>query len=158
MTGRQAALCVASLLLALLGAAFSSRVLAAQGDRRPAVTDRDVTHLLAQIVAGLEAHNSRKMLSAFDLTKMKAGQLFRQDTESFFRQTGAIRAHYNILEISMGDGRGQADVAMEIEADGLDETLPPVHKQAQLHLLVENSPAGWKIVELEPRSFFSTQP
>jgi len=156
MHARHAA-CAAS-LVAILCAALPSRVLTAQGDSRPAFSDRDATRLLGQIVAGLEAHNSRKMLSAFDLRKMNDGQLFRQDTESFFRQTGTIRARYNILETSMDDGRGQADASMEIEADRLDETLPPIHKQAQLHLLFDNSAAGWRVVGLEPRSFFSTQP
>lgn len=130
----------------------------AQTDANPAFTERDAKRLLAQILDGLISHNPSRMLSAFDLARMNDGQLFRQNTNSFFRQTGTIRAHYNLLQTSVEDARGVADVAMEMEADQLNDNLPPLRKQAQLRFTFLPSAGGWKIVDLEPRTFFTTQP
>lgn len=148
---------VAYLLLGLSCVALS-RDTAAQTESKPAFSEADATRLLGQIVDGLASHNPRRMLSAFELATMNNGELFRQNTNSFFRQTGTIRAHYNILQTSMDGARGIADVRMEIEADQLNDNLPPVRKQEQLHLSFLRSDAGWRIVDLEPRTFFTTQP
>lgn len=143
------------MILVLILLALPTSVSTAQSDSKPTFSESDAKPLLVQIIAGFAEHNSRRMLGAFDLTRMKDGALFRQSAESFFRQTGTIRAHYNIVQISMDGERGAAEVAMEIEAARLDDNLPPVYKQEQLHLLFAKSGAGWRIVELQPRSFFS---
>lgn len=153
MAGKRVAM--ACLILRLLLLSLPTRVLTAQGDSKPTFTESDAKPLLVQIVSALAEHNSRRMLGAFDLARMKDGALFRQNTESFFRQTGTIRAHYNIVQIAMDGEHRAADVAMEIEAARLDDNLPPVYKQEQLHLLFEKSATGWRIVELQPRSFFT---
>ncbi|HLW55416.1 MAG TPA: hypothetical protein VKW06_21490 [Candidatus Angelobacter sp.] len=123
-----------------------------------AFSEREATQVLRQVAAGLAAHNSRKMLSAFDLERMRNGSIFEQNILSFFGQTGTIRVHYNVLSTSTDGATGVAEVTMEMEADMTDDRLPVLHKQAQLHVVCEKSTGGWRITDLTPRDFFSTQP
>src|SRR5205823_9788792 len=51
-----------------------------------AFSDAIASRLLSTVREGLEAHMSRKMLSAFDLTKMSGGSAFRDQTSVFFYQ------------------------------------------------------------------------
>jgi hypothetical protein len=117
------------------------------------------SQLLDQITNGLVAHNQSKMLGAFDLSKMPDGPLFRQQVTNLFAQTGNIRFHFNILEVSMDGSKGIVEVAVEMDVEVLREAVtPPLRKQAKLRFVAENGPAGWKFTEVQPRAFFSTQP
>jgi hypothetical protein len=102
------------------------------------------------------------MLGVFDLSKMQDGPLFRQQVTNFFRQTGNIRFHFNILEVATdgsNGGRGTVEVAAEMDVEVLREAItPPLRKQATLRFVAENGTAGWKFTDVEPRVFFSTQP
>jgi len=116
------------------------------------------SQLLEQITAGLVAKNQRKMLGAFDLSKMPDGPLFRQQVTAFFSQTGNVRFHFNLLDVSMDGGKGMAEVAVEMDAEVHEVMAPPLRKQAKLRFIAENGPAGWKFTDVQPRAFFSTQP
>ena len=116
------------------------------------------SQLMDQITAGLEAKNQRKMLGAFDLSKMQDGPLFRQQVTAFFAQTGNVRFHFNLLEVSMDGGKGMAEVAVEMDAEVHEAITPPLRKQAKLRFVAENGSAGWKFTDVQPRAFFSTQP
>jgi hypothetical protein len=119
-------------------------------------TDRIASQLLDQIAAGLVSHNQKKMLSAFDLAKMTDGPLFKQQITSFFSHTGAIRVHFNLLQVSTEGTQGISTVNVEIEADPLEGNDLPLHKNAQLRLVAENPGGGWKLTDVQPRTFFST--
>jgi hypothetical protein len=121
-------------------------------------TDRDASLLLSQIADGLGGHNARKMLGAFDIGKMTGGPAFRQQVSSFFSQTATIRAHFNLVQTGLEQGRNFATVDAEIEAAPLDDRLPPIHKQAQLRFLAEGSDGAWKFTDVQPRTFFSSAP
>jgi hypothetical protein len=114
--------------------------------------------LLDQITAGLIGHNQKKMLSAFDVSKMPDGPLFRQQINAFFAQTDNIRVHYNILEVSMEGNKAMVEANVEVDADVREAITAPLRKQAKLHFVAENGAAGWKFTEVQPRAFFSTQP
>jgi hypothetical protein len=118
--------------------------------------DRVAAQLLNQIGGALVARNQKSMLGAFDLDKMNDGPLFRQQIASFFADTGIIRAHFNLVQAAMEDGKGVATVDVEMEADRRDDRLPPIHRQGQLRFVAEKSSAGWKFTDLQPRTFFST--
>lgn len=122
------------------------------------LSKRDAMTVLRQVETGLVNHNPRMMLNAFDLSRMTGGRVFQQDTLSFFDLTARIRVHFNLLQTAMDGARGVADVNMEMEAEMRDDRLPVVHKQAQLRLVFEKSEGGWRIVDITPRDFFSTQP
>ena len=130
---------------------------AAQATPSPekAFTARDAARLLDQIGSGLVEHNRKATLAAFDLVRMTDGPLFEQQITSFLAHTGIIRVHYNGIDAGMEEGKGVASVDFEMDADQRDDNLPPVRKQARLRLIAENSAAGWKFIDVQPRSFFS---
>ena len=118
-------------------------------------TVRDAARLLDQIASGLVDHNRKGFLGAFDLDRMTDGRLFEQQITSFLAHTGIIRVHYNEIDTGMEEGKGVASVEFEMDADQRDDNLPPVRKQASLRLVAEKTPAGWKLIDVQPRSFFS---
>jgi hypothetical protein len=119
---------------------------------------RMASERMHQIGDALAAHNQKKMLGAFDLGKMSDAGLFRQQISSFFAQTGSIRVHFNLVEAGTEDGTSVATVDAQMEASLRDESLTPVRKEARLRFVAEKSADGWKFTDVEPRSFFSTQP
>jgi hypothetical protein len=159
-SGDSRALILAPVLACLL--CPTAVLLAAQSGANPkpqpeenVFNDRVAALLLNQIAGALVAHNQKNMLGVFDLDKMNDGSLFRQQIASFFAETVAIRAHFNLVQAAMEDGKGVATVDVEMEADRRDDRLPPLHKQAQLRIVAEKSAAGWKFTEVQPRTFFS---
>lgn len=122
------------------------------------LTDRIASQLLDQLTAGIVEHNQKKMLGVFDLSKMTDGPLFRQQVTAFFAQTGNVRFHFNILEVSTDGSKGIAEVAAEMDAEVREAITPPLRKQAKLRFVAENGAAGWKFTDVQPRAFFSTQP
>jgi len=152
----------AALLWAPLEAVWPQAKPPAQQAKDSSFTLSTASHLLDQLTAGLTAHNQSKMLGAFELSKMADGPLFRQQVTNLFRQTGNIRFHFNILDVAT-DGtdpsKGIAEVAVEMDVEVLrEEVTPPLRKQATLHFVAESGPAGWKFTDVQPRTFFSTQP
>src|SRR5258708_31265327 len=70
-----------------------------QGQSEPSsFNDRIAATLIGQIKESLQGHSQKKLLAAFDLVKMKDGGLFKQQINSFFDQTGAIRGHLNLQQ------------------------------------------------------------
>lgn len=86
---------------------------------------------------------------------MNDGPLFEQQITSFLAHTGIIRVHYNGIDAGMDEDRGVASVDFEMDAQPLDESLPPVRKKSHLRLVAERTASGWKLVDVDPRSFFS---
>jgi hypothetical protein len=120
--------------------------------------DRVAGQLLGQLKESLQGHSQKKLLVSFDLTKMKDGALFKQQVNSFFDQTGTIRVHFNLQQVSTEEGKGIAVLDAEMEVEALDGNVPSLHKHMQLRLIAEPGASGWKITDVQPRSFFSTQP
>lgn len=116
----------------------------------------DAAKLLRQVNDGLINGKAGKFLSAFDVAKMTDGQLFKQQVTAFLSHTDSIRTHFNLTEAAMDGEKGTATVEAELEADPRDGNTPPLHKQATLRFVAERTPAGWKFIDVQPRSFFST--
>ena len=148
-------LSLASATIASAGDGTQSRRGLASASPADAFTTRDAARLLDQIGAGLIGHNRQKTLAVFDLTRMADGRLFEQQITSFLAHTGIIRVHYNGIDAETEEGEGIASVDFEMEAAPRDDDLPPVRKQARLRLVAENTAAGWKLIDVQPRSFFS---
>ena len=85
-----------------------------------------------------------------------AGYLnFEQQIMTFFRTYDSFRVHFRISETSTEASKGVALIDFEMEelpraADG-----QPVRKRDQLRFEMERGDKGWKIVDLQPRNFFS---
>ncbi len=128
------------------------------GSAQDSFSDGTAHALLDQVASGLVAHNRNRMLGAFDLDKMTDGPLFKQQVTSLFSQTATIRVHFNQIQTSVEEGRGLTTVEVEMEAERSDDRLPTLYKQAQLHLVAENTSGKWKFTDVQPRTFFSIQP
>jgi hypothetical protein len=147
----------AILLLTIVASnAWIRAAAAAQSSPQQSVfTVPDASKLMNEVNEGLFTRDAGKFLAAFDLAKMSAGQLFKQQITSFISHSDSIRMHFNITETNMNAGKGAASVEAEMEADSRDGNTPPLHKQATLHFVAERTPAGWKFTDVDPRSFFS---
>lgn len=116
----------------------------------------DASRLLMQINDGLVNHQAGRFLAAFDLGKMRDGQLFKQQITSFIAHADDIRTHFNLGQVTMNAGRGEATVYAEMEIDPRNGGGPPRRKQATLRFAAEPTASGWKFTDVQPRAFFST--
>ncbi len=113
--------------------------------------------MILQVRDGLQTRNVRRMLAPFDTTAMPDGALFQQQLLSFFSHTETIRVHLNLVNATSDQEKGTAEVDAELEAD-LGDNAVPLHKQARLKFSAASISGTWKFVDVQPRSFFSTQP
>ncbi len=145
------------LLIALF--CVSSRIVTAQTSiPEDTFALSDASKLLHQVNEGLINGRAGRVLSAFDLARMIDGQRFRQQVTAFIAHTESIRTHFNLTEATMKDQKGVTVVEAEMEADLRDGNTPPLHRQATLQFVAEHTPAGWKFIDVQPRSFFSISP
>ncbi|PYP88932.1 MAG: hypothetical protein DMG65_14490 [Candidatus Angelobacter sp. Gp1-AA117] len=114
-------------------------------------TEQTASKLLNQVAEGLNGRTVKKMLSAFDLTRMNGGVAFKDQISAFFNQTDSIRVHFKLLEVT--DNVTVVDAEMDITPHS--DLAPPQHKYVQLRFIAENGPHGWKFTDVQPRNFFS---
>ncbi|HKW75503.1 MAG TPA: hypothetical protein VJN64_08260 [Terriglobales bacterium] len=122
-------------------------------------TEDEASHLLRQISQGLVSRNQTQVLGAFDLSRMQNGALFRQQIVSFIAHAENIRLYFHVTQVSGAAEKSEAEADVEMEADPRDgNNALPIHKQARVHLIAQNTSGGWKFTEMQPRGFFSLQP
>jgi hypothetical protein len=127
--------------------------------RPEAFTDREASDLLRQISQGLVSRNQNQVLSAFDLSRMQNGVLFRQQIVSFIAHAENIRLYFHLAQVLATADKNEAEATVEMEADQRGSSnATPVHKQTRLHLTAQNTSSGWKFTDVQPRGFFSLQP
>ena len=116
--------------------------------------ERAAAAVLGTIRNGLEAHSPRLLLSAFDGDKMDGFLTFQDQIEAYFTTYQSFRVSYHIVQTSEENHRGIILADFQIENEPRDGS-PIVHRQAQLRFELERAPKGWKIVDFNPRGFFS---
>jgi hypothetical protein len=144
------------LLIAALVFAVSVPV-KAQNPRQPpseTFSDRAASALLRQLSSSLQAHSRKNFLALFDLEKMKAGPLFKQQIDSFFAQADTITVHFNLAETNADAETPTFTVDAEMEVE------PRAGGQAsrvssRVTFAVARAAGDWKIFDVQPRSFFS---
>lgn len=116
--------------------------------------ERAAAAVLGTIRNGLEAHSPRLLLSAFDGDKMDGFLTFSDQIDAYFTSYQSFRVTFRIVQTSEESNRGVilADFQMESEPHGGG---PITRRQAQLRFELERGPKGWKIVDFNPRAFFS---
>ena len=117
-------------------------------------SDRDASTLLRRLSSSLQAHSKKNFLALFDLGKMKDGPLFKQQIDHFFAHADTIRVHLNLAETNADTETPAFTVDAEMEIQ------PRVGGQAsrinnRVSFTVARAGTDWKIVDLQPRSFFS---
>src|SRR5581483_10497114 len=116
-------------------------------------TERTASQLLDQIKEGLESRISKKVLNAFDLSRMNSSAAFKNQITAMLGQYEFVRVHFSLLETSVNGPEASAVVDVEMEENPPGDVSAPVHKHAQLRFTAQNGPKGWKFTDVQPRSF-----
>jgi len=104
---------------------------------------------------GLEGHTRRLMLSAFDADKMDGYLQFEDQIEAFFNRYESFRVYFRIVQSATEGPKGVVLVDIQLEEIPRGATAPPVRKSGQMRFELERGRKGWKIVDFNPRNFFS---
>lgn len=149
---RPALLCMA---LSLIAACMcSAQAQHSQPPAQTSFTEKTASDLLVRLSEALESHSQRKMLGLFDLSQMKGGGSFKQQINLLFSQTDLIRVHLNLVETSAAGERPSFTVDAEMDAQPANGG-PAWRRNERLSFEVANAGGSWKLVEIQPRSFFS---
>jgi hypothetical protein len=120
----------------------------------PVFDERAAAVVLGTIRDGLEGHSAHRLLSAFDADKMDGYRSFQDQMDAYFASYQSIRVTVRILQTSQEGDRGYILAAFQLENDPRDgEQLS--RREGQLRFVLERAPQGWKIVDFDPRGFFS---
>lgn len=112
-------------------------------------------NVLNDLRDGLEGHTQRLMLSVFDPDKMDGYLQFEDQVEAFFNRYEAFTVYFRIVQSSTEGPKGIVLVDVQLEEIPRGATAPPVRKNGQIRFELERGRKGWKIVDFNPRSFFS---
>lgn len=104
---------------------------------------------------GLEGHSQRLMLSAFDQDKMDGYLQFEDQIRMLFDKYEGFRVHYRITQSSIEGSKGVVLVDFQMEEIPRGGAAPPVRRSGQIRFEMERGRKGWKIVDMNPRGFFS---
>jgi hypothetical protein len=111
--------------------------------------------LVQQLGDGLQDHNARHMLSAFDADGMERYANFQDQVAALFERYDSFRVHFRIAEIRTEGATGVVLLDFEIE-EASPSSDTPVRRNDRLQLEIKKGKNGWKIVDLKPRAFFSS--
>jgi len=114
---------------------------------------RAASALLRRLSESLQGHSQKKFLAVFDLQKMKDGQLFKQQINSFFSQTESIRVHLNLMETATEVGGAAMAVEAEMEVQPSNGGAA-WRRHERLVFTAVRAGKGWKLDDVRPRSFF----
>ncbi|HEX6906185.1 MAG TPA: hypothetical protein VF154_06240 [Terriglobales bacterium] len=114
-----------------------------------------VSRLLQQVTQGFITHNQGQVLAAFDPARMKNYAQFRDNLAALFAKYENFRAAYRLRQSWPQGERGVIIAEFELEGSPLEEGAPPFRRSAQLRFEFERGRTGWRIVDVEPRGFFS---
>jgi hypothetical protein len=116
--------------------------------------ERAAAEVLGTIRDGLEGHSQHLLLSAFDGDKMDGFLSFEDQIEAYFTRYESFRVTLRIVQTSEENSRGVilADFQLENEPRGGGRIS---RRQGQLRFELERGTKGWKIVDFDPRGFFS---
>ncbi len=111
-------------------------------------------NVLNDLRDGLEGHSERLMLSAFDPDKMSGYMSFEDQIQALFQKYDAFRVHYRIAQSTIEGSKGVVLVDFELEEIPRTGGMP-VRRSGSLRFEMERGRKGWKIVDFNPRGFFS---
>lgn len=112
-------------------------------------------NLLNDIRYGLESHDSRLMMAAFDRDKFSGYLTFSDQLDVLFQIYDRFRVRFKILDISTAGSKASALVDFQLEEIPRDPSDMPQRKEEQIRFEFQDGPRGWKITEFSPRDFFS---
>lgn len=141
------------LLLVAIGVS-ATQAAPPQAPAENAFTDTIASQLLRQLSESLQGHSQKQFLGLFDLSRMKDGPIFKQQITSFFSQTESIRVHLNLAETSAEADKATMAVDAEMEVEPRNGA-PASRRNERLTFTAANIGGRWKLIDVQPRSFFS---
>jgi len=118
-----------------------------------AFSEKTASDLIQKLSQTLEAHNQKRFLALFDIPQMRQGGVFRQQINLFFTHTELIRVHMNLVESSVEDQGPSLSIDAELDAQPING--PAWRRNDRLTLRLAGSGESWKIIDMQPRSFFA---
>jgi len=112
-------------------------------------------NVLNDLRNGLEGHSQRLMLSAFNADKMDGYLEFEDQIEAFFNKYSTFSVYFRIAQSATEGPKGIVLVEVQLEEIPRGATSPPIRKNGQIRFELERGKKGWKIVDFNPRNFFS---
>ena len=116
-------------------------------------TVNDANTVLARFRSALEAHSQRQMFALFDGEKMTAYVSFQDQMRGFLSRNEGIRVNIRGIQASGESDKGVITATFEIETTS--RTGNASRRSEQLRLELNRTAQGWRIVDINPRSFFS---
>ncbi len=117
-------------------------------------SDAVASQLLTQVTQGFITNNQGRVLAAFNRARMKNYSQFQASIAALFARYAGFRAAYRLRQSWPQGERGVVIVEFDLEGAPLEEGSPPFQRRAQLRFEFERGRAGWRIVDVTPRSFF----
>jgi hypothetical protein len=119
-----------------------------------AFDERAAAEVLGVIRDGLEGHSQRRLLSAFDAGKMDGFLTFEDQIDGYFARYESFRVSLRIVQTSEENNRGVILAEFQVESEPRYGGSIS-RRQGQLRFELERGAKGWKIVDFNPRGFFS---
>lgn len=116
---------------------------------------RVANNILNEIRDGLEAHSQRMFLGAFDADQMDGYLDFEEQIEAYFDRYEGFRVHFRISSTEIQEQKGIVMVDVQLEQIPAGMAAPPQRKSGLLRFELERGSRGWKVVDVNPRGFFS---
>ncbi|MGZ4822671.1 MAG: hypothetical protein ACXVZM_13790 [Terriglobales bacterium] len=110
--------------------------------------------VLSDLRDGLEGHSQRLVLSAFDQDKMDGYLTFEDQIEAMMQRYDSFRVHFNITQSTIEGPKGVVLVDWQMEEIPRTGGVP-IRRNGQVKFEMERGRKGWKIVDFNPRGFFS---
>jgi len=111
-------------------------------------------NVLSDLRDGLEGHSQRLVLSAFDQDKMDGYLTFEDQIQAMMQRYDSLRVHFRISQSTIEGAKGV--VLVDFEMEEIPRTGgTPIRRNWQVKFEMERGRKGWKIVDFNPRGFFS---
>lgn len=110
-------------------------------------------NVLNDIRDGMEGHTQRLMLSAFDADKMDGYLEFEDQIQAFFNRYDSFRVYFRVVQSATEGPKGV--VLVDFQLEEIPRSGTPARKSGQIRFELERGRKGWKIVDFNPRNFFS---
>jgi hypothetical protein len=114
--------------------------------------------VLSALRAGLVGFDFKRTLAVFDSEHMPGYAEFANRLQLMFRQYEAFRVRFHILQTVDEPRDAVVDFTLEaapVTPPAVPTSLPPVRRSERLRFTFARAGNEWKIVDVQPRGFFS---
>jgi ketosteroid isomerase-like protein len=119
-----------------------------------AFTVNDANTVLNQVRDAIAAHSPDKFIALAAADKMTGYVSFHDQIQAFFAHNDGIRVNIYAIHVSAEGDKGfiNAGFQMELTPRSSENT---VRRETQLRIELQRTEKGWRIIEIDPLSFFS---